>query len=859
MSSKSTCIPKPSQTGAPAEETWAPFGAPVHEIVLALGLGGLIFVRPWVDGLTYPEKNTYFVGVVTVLFALWSARMLFRKEELRYPVHIGLLAVFFAVAFITGLFSVQYDATYRSLLNWAAYLMIFMMAASGLRSRSAVAIVLGFFVLTSFAETIWSILHIKYLMPMTREAVKDPALMERYFGTTEMTEAIRSRIESNRAMGSLLFANALACWVLVSIPFAIGGSVQALLKLRAGSPASVASEPRLNLKALILGLSIGFGAFVAMATYYSFYFAFAYPGDDWTNHPIRWSLYCAILPAGIGAGTYLAIVKKGTRTVLLWIQCGALAALALLQCIGLAHTYSRGGMLATAAALSLGGFLLWKGRKMAGARGAAIAALILFAAATGARLLDAPAWAVEGQPQPESQQPAESNLDLKGINPSFDAMMNPATAFLRLSYWRSALKMALANPITGVGLGNFGTVYPKYQLPNSADVKQAHNDFLQAFCETGVFGGIAFIAFWGYFALWGVRRVLREADTAYRWLLTGVFCGTLGFVLHAFVDFNFSNPALATLVFLLAGLFLSLAADSSVPRLTRGQAYFIGAPGLLAAAIVVACGWRVYQLDRTMGSKLEQKLRLEAAVDILGVDDTTSGAQAANPKFPQMSERVVSLLIPSRAAQETFGKLYTRLQPGSPSARPVNENESIPPDAILLIVRPQEAKARAMERIPLWLARFTDADMRYPYDPDVSAHLCLWYEMLFRFATTDEKKIEYATQCVEWARKCVERSPEQVAYRNLLARALWRRGEVDKSVDQLRYYDEAIKQYRKCIELYPSRPDVYFDFAKIAISYGNERKNSGDVKGGEALIEEGQAMQAAGERLQNARQKQAST
>lgn len=831
------------------DESWTPFGAPIHEIVLSLGLGGLIFARPWVDGLTYPEKNTYFVWLVSGLFALWSARLFFRKEEVRYPIHILLLGVFLLIALLTGFASVQYDATYRALLNWAAFFMIFAMAASGLRSPAAVALVLGFFVLTSFAETIWGILHIQYLMPLQREALKDPEQMRLYFNTTEMTPEIRSRIESNRAMGSLLFANALACWILVAIPFAIGGFVNGILRLRDSSPVPPGGEPRHHTRALVLGVLFGMGSFVAIGVYYSLYFALAYMGESWTDHPIRWTLYCVILPSALGALTFRSVHHVGTRRVILRIQCVVLALLAVLQCVGLAHTYSRGGMLATAAALALGGALVWYGGKSTGAaRAVTVTAMLVVIVASAVQTLHGSAWAQDNPPL----RTKETKVDLEGVDPSLDAMMDPATAFLRLSYWQSGLEMFLANPWTGVGLANFGTVYPKYQLPNSADVKQAHNDFLQAFCETGVLGGAAFIVFWIYFAYWGARRIIREADTAHRWLLAGLYCGTLGFVFHAAVDFDFANPALAMLVFLFAGLFLSTAANGGAPALKQGRSILAGAPGLVVAAIVVAFGWRVYQLDSAFGNNMERKLRLEAAVRLLDLD-TSPAANAPAAGFLQISDRAVSCLIPGRAARESFGKIYTRLQPGSNSARPVGPNEPVPEDAVLLVLNPREAKARATERIPLWLDIFADADSRYPYDPEVAAHLCLWYELLFSHAQTPEESLRYADQSVVWAEACVSRSPQEVRFRNLLARCYWRRGEVDQTAAQLDYYSAALDEYLKCVELFPSRPDVYFDYADIAASFGEARKNAGDIERGQALIDQAKAIRERGQRLEEAR------
>ena len=48
-------------------------------------------------------------------------------------------------------------------------------------------------------------------------------------------------------------------------------------------------------------------------------------------------------------------------------------------------------------------------------------------------------------------------------------LMNPASFRLRLTYWQTGLRIALDNFLLGVGLGNFGTVYPKYQFPGAGD------------------------------------------------------------------------------------------------------------------------------------------------------------------------------------------------------------------------------------------------------------------------------------------------------------------------------------------------------------------------------------------------------
>jgi hypothetical protein len=66
--------------------------------------------------------------------------------------------------------------------------------------------------------------------------------------------------------------------------------------------------------------------------------------------------------------------------------------------------------------------------------------------------------------------------------------------------------MAEDNLLAGVGLGNFGTVYPKYQYLGAGDVKPAHNDYLQVLAELGVPGLVAFLWLWAAWARNAFRR-----------------------------------------------------------------------------------------------------------------------------------------------------------------------------------------------------------------------------------------------------------------------------------------------------------------------------------------------------------------
>lgn len=94
--------------------------------------------------------------------------------------------------------------------------------------------------------------------------------------------------------------------------------------------------------------------------------------------------------------------------------------------------------------------------------------------------------------------------DIRGvdISPENFAVME------RIAHWQAALNMAQAQPVIGIGLGNYEVVYEQYRLINWKDaLGHAHNFYLNMLAETGIAGALAYLGFWiGTFALtWRTR------------------------------------------------------------------------------------------------------------------------------------------------------------------------------------------------------------------------------------------------------------------------------------------------------------------------------------------------------------------
>lgn len=140
---------------------------------------------------------------------------------------------------------------------------------------------------------------------------------------------------------------------------------------------------------------------------------------------------------------------------------------------------------------------------------------------------------------------------------------NPLS-YARWQIWQSSVQEMIDHP-SGVGIGLSQYIYPRYAFPIEGQITRygkvaqtAHNEYLQMGAELGV-ASLA-IFFWGVILVardmvWILRQRLRRWQ---RGLIVGLSGAFTTFLIHAAVDSNLHEPALAIVLTLCVSIILSV-------------------------------------------------------------------------------------------------------------------------------------------------------------------------------------------------------------------------------------------------------------------------------------------------------------
>jgi hypothetical protein len=132
---------------------------------------------------------------------------------------------------------------------------------------------------------------------------------------------------------------------------------------------------------------------------------------------------------------------------------------------------------------------------------------------------------------------------------------------LRLQFARSTIEAAWAYMPFGAGMGTFVPVYGMFEKPQDlfahAYVNHAHDDILELWLETGIFG----IALMGAFAAWFVSRAIKiwryaavGSNEFDRSLARAATIAVALIVIHSFLDYPLRTAAMTAILAFACGL-----------------------------------------------------------------------------------------------------------------------------------------------------------------------------------------------------------------------------------------------------------------------------------------------------------------
>lgn len=853
----------------------------------SLGLAMLAFLRHWLDGQTYPGDEAYFTCAVMVLFVLWGVRLLLRGGRVRDVIPALLLGAFLLVGILTALNTYQFDNTYHRVLQWSAFLALFLLATSALRSRAAVTVLIAGFVAGELCHAVYAVMQYEYVFEYTRqEMLKDPRILYRIFGVTEPTPELLRRLNINRAFGTMLFPNALGAFLILGIPLSIGAAVHGVLRHNeearapSGRPSRTAAF-RLALFVSVVSMLISFYitalyvmlAHIEMDVTFMFGLAFA----------------AAVLVGVVhGAVSYSYAVARGAWPAIHALSTYFFLFLVAVQCVALWLTFSRGAMLSLGLTSMASAAILWAAwrgpRKVAlAARRVATVLLVLCCSAAAWGF----AWQAQAQDEASAPAPAANTSEIaatgrpelpevnrrlleEGTSVTMRDLLDPSSLALRGTYWKVGLRMATDNLLTGVGWGNFGVAYPKYQTVDAGDVQTAHNDYLQALCETGIFGFLAFTGFWAYFAVWGALRILRERHSATRWLIAGLYAGPLAFLTHSLVDFNFYNSSLVFYIYLIAALFYARAgvADAGPESRESRTTHQLAVLALLVgAALIAGMSLRVYRQDHALSGNWVNVASLDRAhryfdvgrtclkeVFDYGMDREQARKNGTQPTKRVPGAPLVDVLLffqpglePDAKLDElrqtldrigtltapTMGGGWRRLGPGDPLSRQT---------WIWFDKKPWAALELAIDAAEAWIHELEGMDRMFPHRPDLAAHILDWFDMLLDVTEGGRRSDRfqgYLVAYMQWAEKAVARSPQRAEFRTRYAAGFWKQGRTASVDDRMACFEQAIEQYRWAQRLRPeASSDTNWDLCGALKAYGDLLIENGFKEKGDRLIQE---------------------
>jgi len=138
----------------------------------------------------------------------------------------------------------------------------------------------------------------------------------------------------------------------------------------------------------------------------------------------------------------------------------------------------------------------------------------------------------------------------------------------RLLAWQGTIEMIKANPLNGVGPGNYSKAFRGFQPPGlTTPYIFAHSDYLQFISEIGIL--LIPVIAWLIYSLFahGFSKI-KQAGQQMSGITLGAMGGIIAILVYSVSDFNLHIPANALLFTVLAAI---VAAPGTEKKILKNQ------------------------------------------------------------------------------------------------------------------------------------------------------------------------------------------------------------------------------------------------------------------------------------------------
>lgn len=136
---------------------------------------------------------------------------------------------------------------------------------------------------------------------------------------------------------------------------------------------------------------------------------------------------------------------------------------------------------------------------------------------------------------------------------------------VRMRLWKQAFHIIQQHPFWGCGLNNYFRTVMSYK---DFDLSYPHNSYLQMAAETGIIGLLFFLwLVWEYF-----KNGLQYVNKHDNFLVLGLLCGILAFLIQSFFDTNLYALRLVVLFWFMLGLAMAVM-NMNTPSAHKNNAH----------------------------------------------------------------------------------------------------------------------------------------------------------------------------------------------------------------------------------------------------------------------------------------------